>query len=655
MTVLDADDWVGEDPAGHFSDAARRASLADALPLLATYFVSGNDSLRSHESLSRLAGDDLGDLLEFVQIRVLIAAASRLDSLLRAVLERPSFQYQREKTDSVGVIRGRLDTIRYMRARHEVTAPRRFPITNVQRSHVQPENVLAAWSALAVVRSLKRLPLNRLPDGAPERLRAERLGEALRRHVRHPALAESVDAAAQVWRSGAQGALMGRVGSRLNSGRVTNASAYLRLLDWAMSFNLRDVGLVPEDLEWVFYDETFDTKLFEIWCLRRVIAAIEERLGAPTETRLLIDRSRGPIAQWNAGAISVEVYFQAGLGTVKVGEQRWVYSPTEVDSPTPVGPFGGIPDITVVVDRPGHPRQPIILDPKLRQRRSVPGSEIYKILGYFGNLRSSIPNRGAIIFYGPGATRSYRIEAGAGEEILAVAVDPQAPEDSRVRFDRVADFILRAIPASSRVRARGPADWDDEPAVEEWVAECQTASVAEMLAAPVSPDALDRARKSMRSNLIDVWDHLDSDTQLMLATAEHFGGEALPAMDHSGPLLGLAAACERMVREFVQMLDPAAQKSLTFGQLLRLVRDAASGDTYQAAARLRSALAGSAVDTAALVGMVDDLQILNSTYRIPAAHADVVAEHLWISGRAAILVGPHAALPRILATRQSIE
>ena len=56
-----------------------------------------------------------------------------------------------------------------------------------------------------------------------------------------------------------------------------------------------------------------------------------------------------------------------------------------------------------------------------------------------------------------------------------------------------------------------------------------------------------------------------------------------------------------------------------------------------------------------VVGMVDDLQILNSTYRIPAAHADVVAEHLWISGRAAILVGPHAALPRILATRQSIE
>ena len=84
----------------------------------------------------------------------------------------------------------------------------------------------------------------------------------------------------------------------------------------------------------------------------------------------------------------------------------------------------------------------------------MPGAEIYKIIGYFGNLPSDTANRGAIIFHGPNSTqRSYRITDGGNGEILAVAVDPIDPGGAEAQFADLADFVIAAIPASTMTRA----------------------------------------------------------------------------------------------------------------------------------------------------------------------------------------------------------
>jgi hypothetical protein len=100
----------------------------------------------------------------------------------------------------------------------------------------------------------------------------------------------------------------------------------------------------------------------------------------------------------------------------------------------------------------------VIVDPKLRQRNAVPGAEIYKIIGYFGNLPSVHVSRGAIIFHGPGNQRSYRITDGEGGQILAVAVDPLEPSDTAGRIADLAAFVIESVPRSAMTRARGPAD-----------------------------------------------------------------------------------------------------------------------------------------------------------------------------------------------------
>lgn len=650
MTDVDAaDDWLDDGRSGRLSNEARSVATAAALPLLASYFATGADTLRSQRRLAVGPDDQLGDLLEFIQVRVLLAAAEQVEPMLRAVLDRPSFRYDRIEGESIGVIRGRLDTITYLRRRHGVTAPRRFPVVNVVRSYALPENVIATWAALSVAAALKRLPLHRLPSDAPERRRAERASESLRRLVNHHAFAECSDAARRVWLNESHAAVVDRVRTRIRAGRVPNAACYEALADWVDGFKPREVALDPGNVAWMFYgDDSFDTRLFELWSLHNVIEALTDKLGAPTGTRLLIDRSEGPIAEWLIGEVRIEVWFQAGLARLDVGDPRWGYDPRPHDEGQPAGRFGGIPDISVVVEQPGQARRPVLLDPKLRQRRTVPGGEIYKIIGYFGNLESATPNRGGIIFHGPSRTqRSYRITDGGGGEILAVAVDPLDGDDAAARFADLADFVIASIPPSTMTRAQGPADPSDDESVEEWVDTVQQQAVEEM-AASIPPDGLERSAKALRANLLGTWDRLDDGTQRMLATAEYFGGGVTPAMDHSGPLLGLAAACERLIRTYITGLGVPIPGALTFGRLLRVADDACLAVSGSPAHALRDALAGDGVELADLHALIADLFQLNSDYRIPAAHADVLEEDKWFAGRASILLGSNAALARIV-------
>ena len=71
--------------------------------------------------------------------------------------------------------------------------------------------------------------------------------------------------------------------------------------------------------------------------------------------------------------------------------------------------------------------------------------------------------------------------------------------------------------------------------------------------------SLDPYRHLLRSQLPTVWDRLDEDIKTILVTAEYFGATAPEGADLSGPLLGLSAACERLLCGAGQLLDRLAR------------------------------------------------------------------------------------------------
>ncbi len=647
MTPTEDDSSDEDGKSGALSAAERRSVTAWSLPLLASYFATGIDSLIPQQAIGTSADDQLDELAELVRIRVLLAAAEELEPLLRRVLVRPAFQYQRVDDESVGVIRGRLDTVKFLRQRHEVSAPRRFPVIETRRNHDLPENRLCVAAAMVLLQQIAGLPFDRLPESTIERRRIEKATAALRRLARSASFAPAHESASQVIRKGRLAGVLDTARRRLEAGHVSNASAYAAVADWVETFDIEGACASQGDLTWLFYDSRFDTRLFELWSLKHLLEATERKLGLPSATRLLLERSEGPVATWTMASMSIEIWFQAGLSRLDIGGPTWTYC--ELDHEATVKPFGGIPDITLVIEDQAGNRRPVFCDPKLRQRNQIPSSEMYKLLGYFGNVPDRHPKQGAIIFHGPGAERVYQLRSHNDGEMLAIAADPLDDAGTSAQFDLLVDLATRVIPPSLLHRARGPASPSDEASTEQWVDECQRSAVNEM-AETIDATSLDRSMKSLRSNLIAVWDQIDPDTRRMLATAEHFGASATSEMDHSGPLLGLAASCERLLRNYVESKGVVLDSKSTLGRLLRSYRDAVGTNPRYEAKVVRRALAEDHVDFGTIRQLADDLFVLNSRYRIPAAHAEILEENQWLKGRAAVLVGPDALLPRILDT-----
>lgn len=643
----DDDDSVS----GSLTATERRHVVGQALPMLASYFAAGVDSLQSENAVASTSSEDpLDELAWLVRLRVLLAAAEKIDPLVQQVLRRSSFRYQRAADVSAGLIRGRLDTVKYLRSRHEISAPRTFPIIETRRRHDLPENTLATAALVLLLNEIRRIPLERVPDNSIELRRVRQATTRLRRLLSHQTLSECLEHAEGVLRKREIRDLVATVQRRIEAGHIPNPEAYGAIARWIEDFDIGGAAS-PGDLEWLFYDNRFDTRLFELWALRLLASAISHRLGSPDTTRLLLERSSGPIATWRTAGYSVELWFQAGLGRLNVGGPTWEY--VEVDSEEDSQSFGGIPDITVVVEDAAGVRTPVIIDPKLRQRASIPGSELYKILGYFGNLPASLPKRGAIVFHCPGQPRSYRLTSGSDleAELFAIGVDA-FDEMTGTQFELLAVLATELVPKSAIVRSRGPADPSDAESVEEWANECQRVAVAEMEAS-IDQDSLERATKNLRSNLLETWELLDQPTRRMLATAEHFGSSATQDMDHSGPLLGLAAGCERVLRLHAVAAGVLLDSKSTLGRLLRQYREACEVVPAREAQGLNGVLRSAGVNLAEMRALIDEMFRLNKRYRIPAAHADVLEEDDWIRGRALILVGDRSLLTRLVRSLQS--
>jgi hypothetical protein len=585
-------------------------------------------------------------------MRVAIASAARLEGIVRRILARPTFSYATERDESVGAIRGKLDVPRYLRTRLRTESPRRYPIRVVRRRFVTPENVLAAAAIQSVGADLRAAPIRLLPSRAPERTTIARYQASFSLLLRQSNLAEASLAARNIANAGQRRALIDRVRRRISSGHIAKPEPYRDLLDWARNFGDAGAGAVPGDIDWAFYDERFDTKLFELWSLFEFTEALTAKLGAPVLGPLpLFQRDKSAIVTWKGGGSTFRLFFQASFDRAGLGMPRWSFTEPEPR------PLGAIPDISLRMDLLGGRILVCLVDPKLRIREAAPTDEIYKLLGYFGNTKSDQPPLGAIIFYSPGSVRTYVLEEPGGGRVTAIGTDPEDAAGVQTAFGTLVDLVLTAASLDPSSFAAGTGTDRNAPEAEELRTAGQQAAAVDAMrrqANLLPPGSLDPFKRSVASLLDTAWDALDEDTRKMVATAEYFGMTAPDDADHSGPLLGLAAACERVI--FLRLVDKARRTAprgfsdvRTLGSIIVAMRDAVSRRPLTEAGKsLAAQIESQHVDRDALRNLLDGLQSMNSRYRIPAAHREVVDQKLWHGGRLAILRPDEGLLPRLL-------
>lgn len=643
-----------EEVGGQFTANGRRAALNAALPLLASYFADAAtwDLEVSRQIRTAEADEDrdteLDDFAAGARLRASLAAADRFLQILNAVAAQPTFRYTQVTTESVGTVRGRLDLARYSREQGRIDAPRRYPIRLVERESATPENILAAYAAMWIRRDLAAAPRHVLPSASPEARELQRLEQALKRSMGLPLLAGTAQHATAVWRRSSLETLIDAVTRRIEAGHVARPQPYRELVDWISATRegtpVADVGAH----EWSFYDEAFDSKLFEIWCLAELANRMTANVGAAVgPVRSLAARKSGPIFVWNFGAGTLRLHFQPSLGTLTTCGVVWSYDGGRQ--------LRGFPDLAITADTVTG-RGLALFDPKLRRRSAAPTEEIYKLLGYFGNLHYPNPPVGAILYFSPGVPTDYKLTSTAGGEIHAIGLDPELSPNQQ--FAGAAGLALRTTGLSERslVLLREPAGNTDEERAEHAADVRQTIATEMMMrtAGALPAASLAPTRKQTAATLRSIWARLSGETQTMIVTAEYFANTAPNDADHSGPLLGLAAAVERLLRETI--FDPAATESpgtfasgQTLGSCLRTVDLALRNHTDPEAQAIRRTLqCRPQIDQQQLRAIVPVAKAMNRDYRIPAAHAELVSATTWAQGREVILHPSNGLLTRLV-------
>jgi hypothetical protein len=630
-------------PPGHLSPESRTTATQAAIRLLGTYFADAPTwDLEHRDDVATGSADD-DALAQALRLRVALAAARHLDGLLRDIAGDLSFRYRRIHDETVGMVRGRLHVQRYLRSQGKREAPRRYPVTVVERSHATPENVLALYATGWVLRELDISDVIALPPHAPERREIHERRMSLARTLNHPVLAEARTGAEAVWRSGGKDALLDEVERRVEGGHLARPEPYGTLVKWVRSF---DPEALPEagEIEWSFYDDRFDTKLFEIWMLGQLERALAPKLGKAA-TRPLWDRGINPTFLWKQGPATVALHFQRSLTGGTMGSV-W----RRVDPP---GPFDGVPDITVVVSTTRSGESLAYVDAKLRQRDQRPTEELYKLLGYFDNTGSEAARRGAIVYYKRDGLAVETFVDNVEGRMLAVGVEPSSADHSE-GFAKISELVIEMLTASDPEAFSTPAT--DEPLDETAVAAIQEKVVSDLLlrADALPPGTLEPYRQLLSQQIPSTWPLLDHDLRTILVTAEYFGATAPDAADLSGPLLGLSATCERLLCGSGTLFDRVGSKAggilrtpVTLGtaaMCLKWCRKPREDDHHTVQGIVQ---AENAIDYQSLLEIGRELFDLNE-YRKAAAHTELVSHATYTSGRALILGSGEQTTPGLL-------
>ncbi|MFB8392980.1 hypothetical protein [Streptomyces yangpuensis] len=435
---------------GYFDSAGRQAAVLSSLPLLGTYFSRGfREKLREPDGGIARSGEasqpeGLEQALAGLRLRAALAAGNKLAEILEPVRDRPNFRYTVERRESVGSLSGKLDVTRWLARKREIQVPESYPVLRVERSSRTPENLLAAYSLLWMILEVEE---SYAGSAAPTNSREGKAVADLLERLEHLMMSANLaDHRAELSIIGTQEwawEVLEEVESRISAGRVGGREAYESLINWIRRTMSSTPALEYGDAEWLFYDSSFDSTLFELWCLVMLGDTISEALGQERQVPDMRTSSQVPSYRWISAGSEITIRFQYNLSnTASGGKVAWQRKGSKL---------GGRPDLTAVV-RPAesagaveHSSSVVYIDPKLRKRDRVPTEEIYKMLGYFLNSGAGLAGLGVILFYTPHITPQpvYEFTSEEGGRVLAIGLDPERPDENKAGLMSLAGLILQ--------------------------------------------------------------------------------------------------------------------------------------------------------------------------------------------------------------------
>lgn len=410
-------------------DFIRERFFVESLELLSSYFSGPSVSLGARPiHIDREAKDPYLVFEEHVRLRYLLGVSLRLLNALKSIELNPSNRAHTSRMDSIGAIRGRLDTVRYIQRKISSGKGNRiYPVIRNISGCDTPENILARTIIGAAISFFNR---SLVPKQCAEYSYLKMLRKELRAHiVREP------------WSNLMPSKSLHRLATethrRLRRRQTGNQVAYESLLDVYQSFygDRRWTGragysgmtsdlILPQDPQ-------FEDRIFEVWCLRELIESMKSiGMRCLGEMEPLYKRNKGPVAKFQMGKRIFEVFFQTGFSN---SAASWRYLNSGHN-------LRGIPDI-LVKSSDGFM---FLLDAKNRATEAQTRSEeTYKILGYYENfsdILSSSGNWTALIFPSYSALNNTVVSRNQNRVCL-LGAHPTDPEECAFRSNLVSSLL----------------------------------------------------------------------------------------------------------------------------------------------------------------------------------------------------------------------
>ncbi len=409
----------------------------ETLGLLASYSWQSTVTLEPTEVGQSDVDLTLPEFFREFRLRHAIAAAGDLPEIVTAIESSPSRSSGLERTESRGVIRGRLDTPRYLARRATLRSlPRRYPIARSMLTYETPENVLTRVALGEVRTAMRDNPFSpRSAEGAAASTNLRWVTDRLSHRPWD-----------EITPDGLRERLHNEVEARIRRRQTGNDGSYRRLLDWydEWSLDLHRIGADAQDrlvrgLMAFPASDAFWDKVFEVWCLLFVAATLDDLGWTKMDGPAALHQASGVIYTYRApSGHDLRVRFQK---QVPLPAGRWSYRDGNS--------LRGIPDVSIGSDSPAP--FPLLIDAKNRyisEHQIARSEETYKMLGYAENFRPRVPPervRGVLLF--PSNRTRRRVLDGPGDgrlDLIAVDLAGDRATATATLADAISDWVSTA-------------------------------------------------------------------------------------------------------------------------------------------------------------------------------------------------------------------
>jgi hypothetical protein len=357
-----------------------RRFFDEALPLISTYFSGEGVKLGpTAASLGEDSEDGDKNFIAQIRLRHSIACCYDLVEIVHKIEEGLSTVTETIRTDTKGVINGRLDVPRYVTKRaSSFSWPKTYPILITKQTPSTPENALL----VRVLRVLhQRLSTLNYPVSSAESAIARQYRNWIVARLKREPWSEIIPTSSlpRLYKEACR---------RICRGQTGNEYAYHRLVNFLKQWGFvgREFGGVTRSARFIEallafpIDQAFADRIYEIWCIRSIADALfslgAELINGPREMTLA---KKYPIYSFKLEEISIEIWFQKSLPNENA---EWLYESTTA--------LRGIPDITVFADKSHR----LLVDAKNRiVKGNTRSEETYKMLGYFENFHNVLNER----------------------------------------------------------------------------------------------------------------------------------------------------------------------------------------------------------------------------------------------------------------------